>query len=74
MRTAAIIAIFVMLVSIPLSVDAAGEVRLSTNRSTQAVVNEVADQKGFFAEQGLKVRTFSESSGNVSLQAVAGGS
>ncbi len=74
MRTAAMLAIFVMLVSIPLSVDAAGEVRLSTNRSTQAVVNEVAEQKGFFAEQGLKVRTFAESSGNVSLQAVVGGS
>ncbi|MEE9256519.1 MAG: ABC transporter substrate-binding protein [bacterium] len=53
---------------------AAIKVRLSTNRSTQAVVNEVAEKKGFFKEQGLQVKIFAESSGNASLQAVVGGS
>ena len=53
---------------------AAYNIRLSTNRSPQAVVNEVAEQRGFFKEQGVKVKVFAESSGSASLQAVVGGS
>ena len=72
---------FLMLIAISVTVFfftseafAAYNVRLSTNRSPQAVVNEVAEQKGFFKEEGVKVQVFAESSGSASLQAVVGGS
>lgn len=68
-----VVAIIVMVFSVSHSADAA-DVRLSTNRSTQAIVNEVASQKGFFKEEGLDVKVFAESSGSASLQAVIGGS
>ena len=67
------VAMMMMVFSVSHSAYAA-DVRLSTNRSTQAVVNEVASQKGFFKEQGIDVKVFSESSGSASLQAVIGGS
>lgn len=53
---------------------AAPDVKISINRSTQAVVAEVAERQGFYKEQGLTVKTFAEGSGAVSLQAVVGGS
>ena len=52
----------------------ADKLKLSTNRSTQAVVGEVADAKGFYTEQGLEVKTFAEGAGSLSLQAVVAGS
>ncbi|MDP7169170.1 MAG: ABC transporter substrate-binding protein, partial [Nitrospinota bacterium] len=73
MRKLVCAVVMMMLFSVSLSAYAA-DVRLSTNRSTQAVVNEVASQRGFFKEQGISVKVFAESSGNASLQAVIGGS
>jgi len=73
-RMAFAIAVLMVSASNSWTAEAATNVRLSTNRSTQAVVNEVASQKGFFKEQGLNVKVFAEGSGNASLQAVIGGS
>ncbi len=67
-------AVLALMLTVTWKADAAYSVRISTNRSTQAVVNEVATQRGFFKEQGLNVKVFAESSGSASLQAVIGGS
>ncbi|MFC1664661.1 ABC transporter substrate-binding protein [Pseudomonadota bacterium] len=56
------------------SVHAADDVKISINRSVQAVVAEIAEREGFYKEQGLSVKAFAEGSGAVSLQAVVGGS
>lgn len=74
MRTMTLAAVLFWLISTPLWAVAASNVKLSVNRSTQAVTAEVAAAKGFYKEQGLEVKTFAEDSGSVSLQAVVGGS
>lgn len=63
-----------LLGSVSIPAHAAEPVKISINRSTQAVVHEIAVRKGFYKEQGVEIKTFAEGSGAVSLQAVVGGS
>jgi NitT/TauT family transport system substrate-binding protein/sulfonate transport system substrate-binding protein len=74
MRKTVLLAVVFLMVGFVSYAAGAPDVRLSTNRSTQAIVNEVATQKGFFKEQGIDVKVFAESSGSASLMAVVGGS
>lgn len=75
MRTTPILALAACWIVLqPQPTQAAEKVTLSVNRSTQAVVAEVAVQNGYFEEQGVDVEVLYESSGAVSLQAVAAGS
>jgi NitT/TauT family transport system substrate-binding protein len=61
------------LFALPLSAWAADELRLAQNLSPISGVVLVAEEKGFFAKQGLNVAISNFTSGRAALQAVLGG-